>query len=121
VAPSLILRKLGRRSRSASSQWAASPLERSTSSSFPADGVEAKTSIANRSPNIIGGEVGPAQALLARHADADHPGIGEAVGPGGPAELLRALAIGVEHDLILKAMSTTDGPFSRKRKAERAK
>src|SRR3984893_6036476 len=51
----------------------------------------------HRSPNIVGREIGAAQPLLARGPNADHRSIGEAVAPGGPTELLRALATGVEH------------------------
>src|ERR1700732_5075136 len=46
----------------------------------------------HQSRNIVAREIGAAQPLLARRADADHAGIGEAVWPGGPSELLRALA-----------------------------
>ena len=49
-----------------------------------------------RGADIIGGEIGAAQPLLARGADADHRGVGKPVGAGGPAQFLRALAIGRE-------------------------
>ena len=49
--------------------------------------------------HVVGDQVGATQPFLARVANADAGGIGEAVRPGGPAQFLRALAIGVVHRL----------------------
>src|SRR6516165_9386551 len=57
-----------------------------------------------RGPDIVGGKVGPAQALLLGSTNTHHSSVGETVGARGPAKLLRAFAIGFEH-----------GPRSRQR------
>src|SRR5215471_9110366 len=51
----------------------------------------------HRGADIVSGEIGAAQPLLARRPDSDDRSVSKTVGARRPAELLRAFAVGVEH------------------------